>query len=794
MKKLLCLLIASMLCGCADDWSRGIEAGPAARTSRVVIGASSVPHEAMATTQTPATRAATGFANAPDRGGLVEYPASNLVRQTGAYTWHAVELSEEHALRAIATGEMRFTSPEGLPIRLKYERHVEHADGNWSWIGRATDSTGQSTVITFGDEAAFGSIPQGRGKPALRLTVADGRAWVVAADPRLLSQIRNEATHPDKLDYFVPPKLASGASTGIPAASGMQSGSTTTPVAATSAAGAVVDVLVGYTPGFAGARGGQSAALTRVHNLVDITNQAYVESQVDAQVRLVHAMQVDYPDATDNGTALEEMTGFRAPSTRITPAPAFSALRAARDQYGADLVTLVRQFKTPENEGCGIAWLIGGGRSGMDQQDQFFGYSVVSDGRDQDTDGKTYFCREETFAHELGHNMGVNHDRDNAKKDDGTQSFGIFDYSFGHKTGAGAGDFFTIMAYSDKRTSAPFQTGYRVFSNPRITICGGFPCGVANQSDNARSLNNTVGIVATFRNTVVAAPPPAPAPLDALGIYAISKAAGPLTGVAGLTRNSNYTQFGPQHTTALGRAGNDGAWAFQLGDFDGDGVRDLYAIKKAGASDKTEVHVLNGATDFSTFLLHRATVLNPTGGDQRWIFRLGDYNRDGKLDLYVIHRAGTDVHVLNGADFFGSFLAHIGTALPATGTDYSWKFELGDYNKDGVLDLYAISKMAGVNRTEVHVLNGATNFNSFLLRTETALPRSGSNNAWEFKLGDYNGDGTLDLYAFQKMHANNTAVHVMNGATNFGNYLANIVTPLPATGFDNAWEFEVARP
>ena len=46
------------------------------------------------------------------------------------------EVSEAHALRAVVDGGMVIDAPDGKPIRLRYERHVEHPDGNWTWIGR----------------------------------------------------------------------------------------------------------------------------------------------------------------------------------------------------------------------------------------------------------------------------------------------------------------------------------------------------------------------------------------------------------------------------------------------------------------------------------------------------------------------------------------------------------------------------------------------------------------------------------------------------------------------------------
>ena len=77
----------------------------------------------------------------------------------------------------------------------------------------------------------------------------------------------------------------------------------------------------------------------------------------------------------------------------------------------------------------------------------------------------------------------------------------------------------------------------------------------------------------------------------------------------------------------------------------------------------------------------------------------------------------TEVHVLDGRTSFKTFLVHTGTALHLTGTDGAWDFDLGDYNRDGMLDLFAIYKHnTGTRTTEVHVLNGADQFQTFLLQ------------------------------------------------------------------------------
>ena len=767
---------------CTRDWDRrdASASHPSAATTQASAG--SVPPAV-------ASRARRGFASLPDRGDLIAYPRK-VIRRDGAYTWHRAEISEQHAMRAIVDGTLTFTAPSGETLRFAYERHVEHPTGDWTWFGRLEHGgASDDAIITFGERAVFGSIAQ-PGQEPLALTIRDGVAWIVHTDRAALGAIVNAATRPRGLDYLIPPDLGPRKTPG----GGRTMASAPVMGEATPPSATVIDLVLGYTSGFAANLGGASAAVTRLNFLVGVVNESYVNSQIPAQVRLVHTLQVSYPDGTANNTTLEELTGYRSGTGFITPNPAFDALRAARDQYGADLVSLVRKFTDPENDGCGIAWLIGAAQSGIDANDEPFGYSVVGDGTDVGSDGKLYGCRLETLAHELGHNMGSQHDRETAKGTDGTldaKDYGVYPYSFGYKTGAEAGNFYTVMAYGESA-----QVRMRIFSNPRINTCGPannaiYPCGVENQADNARSLANTTPIVANFRATVVPFEVPPP------NIFAIAKLGGSGTEAHVLNGATRYQSFALNVATALHRTGNDGAWKYQLGDYNRDGKLDLYVIAKLGFSS-TEVHVLDGANNFQTFILHAATALHRTGSNDQWMFRLADYNRDGILDLYAINRMGgggrTEVHVLNGANNFQSFLANIATALSQTGADGSWKFELGDFTADGIADLYCISKIGSSGTTEVHVLNGANAFQSFVLNTTTALHQTGSDYVWEFKLGDYNRDGTLDLYSINKRGGSGTTeVHILNGFNGFQSFLLNTATALHQTGSDSAWEFEVAR-
>src|SRR3546814_1740487 len=167
----------------------------------------------------------------------------------------------------------------GEPIRLKLSRHEESPDGNWTGIGSNAD--GASAVITFGEKAVCGVIPQGAAE-TLRLTMSAGQSWLVQTDRSKLAG-RDGATVREGVDQLIPPKLAGSGSVSM---ASMQAESAT---AGATASAAVVDILLGYTNGYASQLGSQSAAVSRLVNMTAITNEAYQKSGVNMRVQIGRA-------------------------------------------------------------------------------------------------------------------------------------------------------------------------------------------------------------------------------------------------------------------------------------------------------------------------------------------------------------------------------------------------------------------------------------------------------------------------------------------------------------------------
>ena len=94
-----------------------------------------------------------------------------------------------------------------------------------------------------------------------------------------------------------------------------------------------------------------------------------------------------------------------------------------------------------------------------------------------------------TLAHEIGHNLGLAHDRANA----GTAA--VFPYAFGYRDPPYFRD---LMSYACAGTPCPTVP---FFSNPAVSY-NGRPMGTADSEDAVRALRQTIPVAATFRSGV----------------------------------------------------------------------------------------------------------------------------------------------------------------------------------------------------------------------------------------------------------------------------------------------------
>jgi hypothetical protein len=243
--------------------------------------------------------------------------------------------------------------------------------------------------------------------------------------------------------------------------------------------GSLIDVLVVYTPAARTAQGGTTAIQSLIDLGISETNQAYSNSGALQRVRLVDKEEISY---TESGSMATDLTRLRAVSDGY-----LEAIFAIRDAYGADVVQLIENSP----DACGIAYLM----------------TVVNTSFAPNAFGITHYecvSPNYSFAHEMGHNMGLRHD---TYADSATTPFA---YSHGYVNqaafapGAPASTRWRdIMAYNDRCAASGFNcTRVQYFSNPLNTY-NGDAMGDLTTADAVQSLNNTRVTVANFRTAIV---------------------------------------------------------------------------------------------------------------------------------------------------------------------------------------------------------------------------------------------------------------------------------------------------
>ncbi len=163
--------------------------------------------------------------------------------------------------------------------------------------------------------------------------------------------------------------------------------------------------------------------------------------------------------------------------------------------------------------------------------------------------------------------------------------------------------------------------------------------------------------------------------------------------------------------------------AITTGDFNGDGHLDL-AVSNSGAATVTVL--LGDGTGLFT------TSSTPAVGSTPQVIVAGDFNEDGILDLAVSNEESNTVSVLLGTGN-GTFQSQ--ATISTGGTGFPIGLIAADLEGTHHLDL------AAVNASDVAILRG-NGLGSFTL---IGNPTTGTNDLITGVVGDYNGDGKLDL-------------------------------------------------
>jgi len=349
------------------------------------------------------------------------------------------------ALLAAAPATLRLPFPQGEREALTLEIE-QHSEDRYTWRGSLDDAGDYPAVLSVSGDAVAGFISAPEGIWELVPSTVAGESWLIELDADRLPPCRGPVDPGPQ---------------GVPFSAAGMPGAARAPMDS----GDQVDVLLMYSPAARDAAGGVSQISAQAQAAVDSANTVFANSGMRMRFRVV-------------GIELLEgwVEGTSSASTELGLFRSNASQQARRNALAADMVSLL-VANLPG--ACGIGYVM------RSPGANFAGSAVQITDRDCAVGNLSW-------VHEHGHNMGFEHDPANGT----SPTSASYPWSFGHYVeGQGAQSYRTVMAY---QCPAGGCTRRPYFSSPRVSF-NGFPTGVVDQRDNARSGDLVADIVANFR-------------------------------------------------------------------------------------------------------------------------------------------------------------------------------------------------------------------------------------------------------------------------------------------------------